>query len=280
MKKILLSITLWALLPAVALAAYNDVTLTATVITVSGGTVTVSGSSASVQSLVVGANSFDVTLLPASSITVTATGNKNMDLVAPGPITSTLTCNSSGNSTLALSNASSAVTITVTPSGTCGATAGTGGGVSDTGGGGPIVSSGGGGGGGGGWSPPVVPTKPPGLSEPQIQAILTLLASFGTDQKIIDSVTASLRGATPSGVAAGPGPTFSGEFGIGTDGPDVVALQTFLEGRGLLVIPPGIAHGHFGGLTRDALKAYQKSVGINATGYVGPLTRTAIAASR
>ena len=55
-----------------------------------------------------------------------------------------------------------------------------------------------------------------------------------------------------------------------------MALQTFLENKGFLTIPSGIAKGYFGGLTRVAVRAYQKSMGISQTGYVGPITRAAL----
>jgi peptidoglycan hydrolase-like protein with peptidoglycan-binding domain len=92
------------------------------------------------------------------------------------------------------------------------------------------------------------------------------------------SVPATPPAPTPP--SGGAGTTFSSEFGIGAEGSDVTALQTFLEGKGFLTMPPGIAKGHFGPLTMKALQAYQSSVGINPTGYVGPKTRAAIEAGQ
>lgn len=54
---------------------------------------------------------------------------------------------------------------------------------------------------------------------------------------------------------------------------DVKQLQEFLINKGLLT---GSATGNFFSLTLKAVKAYQTSVGINSTGYVGTLTRQAI----
>ncbi len=80
--------------------------------------------------------------------------------------------------------------------------------------------------------------------------------------------------STPAPSAPVGGLSFSSDFGIGAEGADVIALQTFLESKGFLTMPPGIAKGTFGGLTRAALRAYQGSVNITpATGYVGPKTR-------
>jgi hypothetical protein len=73
--------------------------------------------------------------------------------------------------------------------------------------------------------------------------------------------------------------TFSSNLTIGSRGADVVALQTFLESKGLITMPAGVAKGYFGALTRTAVKAYQSMKGITpAAGYVGPITRAAIQA--
>ena len=67
---------------------------------------------------------------------------------------------------------------------------------------------------------------------------------------------------------------FSRNLTVGSRGVDVVRLQDFLESKGLLVMPQGVAKGYFGSLTRAALAAYQVSVGITpAEGYFGPITR-------
>jgi hypothetical protein len=73
--------------------------------------------------------------------------------------------------------------------------------------------------------------------------------------------------------------TFSSSLTIGSRGADVVALQTFLESKGLLTIPAGVAKGYFGTLTRSAVSAYQVTKGITPTaGYFGPITRAAVQA--
>lgn len=71
--------------------------------------------------------------------------------------------------------------------------------------------------------------------------------------------------------------TFNTNLTIGSRGADVVALQTFLESKGLITIPAGVAKGYFGSLTRSAVRAYQISKGITPTaGYFGPVTRAAV----
>jgi peptidoglycan hydrolase-like protein with peptidoglycan-binding domain len=72
--------------------------------------------------------------------------------------------------------------------------------------------------------------------------------------------------------------TFSMNLTMGSRGADVVALQSYLESKGLLSMPSGVAKGYFGGLTKTAVKAYQSMKGISpASGYFGPITRAAVA---
>jgi peptidoglycan hydrolase-like protein with peptidoglycan-binding domain len=67
---------------------------------------------------------------------------------------------------------------------------------------------------------------------------------------------------------------------IGASGQNVIALQTFLIAKGFLTMSPGTSEGYFGNLTKQALVAYQKSVGLPATGYCGSMTRSAISAGQ
>ena len=60
---------------------------------------------------------------------------------------------------------------------------------------------------------------------------------------------------------------------MGSMGDDVMSLQTFLESKGHLTMPQGLAKGYFGKLTQRALIRYQSSVGLPATGYYGAMTR-------
>lgn len=59
----------------------------------------------------------------------------------------------------------------------------------------------------------------------------------------------------------------------GSRGLDVTELQDFLIDKGFLT---GQSSGNFFSLTRRAVVAYQASVGLPATGFVGPMTRTKI----
>lgn len=199
------------------------------------------------------------------------------------------TCNSSESvlSYVAPSTVSS-ITVTITPSSdTCSSTVG--GGVSSGGGSSGGSSSGGGGGGGSGGgssapdstvtptpkvTPTAVPSSAPGrstLSDSQIQAIISLLKSFGAEESVINNVSASLRGAP---AAAAHGKIIS-NIARGSKGEDVRALQEFLK-KNKDIYPEGNVTGYFGSLTKSAVKRFQQKYGIEAIGTVGPKTRAKI----
>jgi peptidoglycan hydrolase-like protein with peptidoglycan-binding domain len=67
---------------------------------------------------------------------------------------------------------------------------------------------------------------------------------------------------------AAPAMTFTSNLTIGSTGAEVSALQAAVG-----VTP---ATGYFGSVTAAAVKAFQTSKGISATGFVGPLTRAAL----
>lgn len=73
---------------------------------------------------------------------------------------------------------------------------------------------------------------------------------------------------------------FTRSLTIGSTGPDVTELQTWLISEGSLVMPAGVNKGYFGALTQAALAKYQAKVGIvPAAGYFGPITMAKIAAA-
>jgi LPXTG-site transpeptidase (sortase) family protein len=69
---------------------------------------------------------------------------------------------------------------------------------------------------------------------------------------------------------------FPRSLSIGDTGVDVSALQTALEQRGFLTIPPGVATGYFGVLTSVAVSFYQTSSNLPATGVFNALTRASL----
>lgn len=104
---------------------------------------------------------------------------------------------------------------------------------------------------------------------------LTISANAATVeelQALITSLQAQIA-ALSGGTTTGGSTTYAADLTIGSTGADVVSLQTFLEGKGMLVMPVGVAKGYFGPLTKAAVARYQASVGLPSTGYFGPLTR-------
>ncbi len=69
---------------------------------------------------------------------------------------------------------------------------------------------------------------------------------------------------------------FTNKLQLGSKGADVTALQGFLTEKGFLVMPRGVAPGTFGAKTQVALKAYQRSIGLQADGVLGTRSREKI----
>ena len=134
------------------------------------------------------------------------------------------------------------------------------------------------------------PVQAAGLTEVQIQAIVSLVSSFGADATTVKSVEASLRGQATSGT----NPNTSGggvaclrlynDLSIGSTnvktGGEVSKLQQFLLDVGMY--PEAQISGYFGPATSRALQKWQAANGIAITtvgvGSFGPKTRAAMTA--
>ncbi len=119
------------------------------------------------------------------------------------------------------------------------------------------------------------------LTQAQINAIVSLLQSFGADQSTITSVQAALSGTPTTPVTPATGYTFSKNLTMGDTGTDVTNLQTVLKSD-VSVYPEGLVTGYFGALTKAAVIKFQNKyaaevltpLGLTAgTGYVGAGTR-------
>ncbi len=128
-------------------------------------------------------------------------------------------------------------------------------------------------------SPPVTvadnPTTPATSTTPTTPATSTtpttpVLPPTATQAELLAQQIAALQAKQKASAS------YARNLKVGMEGTDVVSLQTFLEAGGFLKMPAGVAKGYFGGATSRALAAYQKSKGIDATGYFGPLTRASI----
>ena len=137
-----------------------------------------------------------------------------------------------------------------------------------------------------------------GLTQSQVDAITTLLQAFGADASTIANVQAALQGTnvpstsdtgTASSTSASSGSvqgsisgcaTLSGALSVGSQGEDVSKLQSFLA-KDKSVYPQGLVTGYYGQDTEDAVRRYQATHNIVATGtpdttgygVVGPTTR-------
>lgn len=121
------------------------------------------------------------------------------------------------------------------------------------------------------------------LTESQIQAILSLLTSFGADSTTVANVNASLRGTTPPAggtTTACTGVTFTRNLTVGSSGSDVKCLQAILNSSTdtqVAASGPGSAGQettYFGPMTQAGVVKFQTKYAISpAVGYVGSLTR-------
>ncbi|MBI2048564.1 MAG: peptidoglycan-binding protein [Parcubacteria group bacterium] len=136
------------------------------------------------------------------------------------------------------------------------------------------------------------------LSESQIQAIISLVASFGADAATVQNVGASLRGHAPTGSssssAGGTSTSASSCISLSFDlyldradaqtNGEVTKLQKFLA-QNSSIYPEGRITGYFGPATERALQRWQAARGVVSSGdadttgygYAGPKTRAAMA---
>ncbi|MBU6214890.1 peptidoglycan-binding protein, partial [Patescibacteria group bacterium] len=114
------------------------------------------------------------------------------------------------------------------------------------------------------------------LTDSQVQAILSLLQSFGADSTTIANVQASLTGSAP--VTTGTGSSsaacvFTKDLTVGSTGSEVSQLQTALIAKGYM---SGSATGYFGAITKAAVMKWQTAAGVSpAAGYFGAKSRAA-----
>lgn len=238
MKTFLLIITALLLAPAFAFAA-NDVTLTtSTILSVGGYTLNISGSSAVINSITVNTSNFSVTLSSGSSIKITAAGRNQLGNNVSSDVVASVCDDTTSSLELAYSGGGT-VTNIITPSATlCSGTA----------------------------SPSPSPSPSPTSSAAPISSSGSSGGSF-----------VSFPGVSPVAVPV----SFTRDLEVGSVGADVKNLQIFLNSNGFLIAATGPgSRGQetttFGGLTKIALMKFQKSRGVAATGFFGPITRASV----
>lgn len=118
------------------------------------------------------------------------------------------------------------------------------------------------------------------LTQSQVDAIISLLQSFGADATTVANVNASLTGGTPVVTGTTTGGTsysFTRDLTVGSRGDDVSALQQVLISGGYLTAVTAPT-GYFGNATKTALAAWQTANGVTpAAGYFGAITRAKLA---
>lgn len=127
------------------------------------------------------------------------------------------------------------------------------------------------------------PVSAAALTQAQVDAIISLLKSFGADAATIANVQASLTGGTPTSGGVSTGACFTRDLTIGSTGADVKALQQILNKSAATQVAasgagsPGNETMYFGNATKAAVAKWQASAGISpAAGYVGPKSRAAL----
>ncbi|MFA6273261.1 MAG: peptidoglycan-binding protein [Candidatus Paceibacterota bacterium] len=118
-----------------------------------------------------------------------------------------------------------------------------------------------------------------GLTQQQINAVMTLLQAFGADQSVINNVQVSLSGGTPTATPPTTGTawcyTFNTDLTVGSRGNDADALVKVLVKENIIPNPnnENILGEDFNEEVAAAVVRFQAKYGIRQTGYVGPLTR-------
>ncbi|OHB09803.1 MAG: hypothetical protein A3H52_00355 [Candidatus Zambryskibacteria bacterium RIFCSPLOWO2_02_FULL_39_26] len=283
MKKLIIYLSLLSA-PFIALADYNDVSLTSSaIISVGGMTLNVDGESSVVESIVVSASSFTVNLLENSLFSVTSADRYTLSSDAPiGNITSNQCADVSK---LSLS-ATSTQAVIITPSTTvCSVNIGSGGGGGSSGSGNPstpvtTTSTGSGGGGGG-----IVATPTASSATTQTSSTSSLQNQIAALLAQVQLLQAQLGIVS---IGSGTGFVFSRNLIVGSTGADVKNLQKVLNSDSDTQIAssgvgsPGNETTYFGSLTRTAIQKFQVKYGIagpGAPGYgvFGPKTRAKMA---
>lgn len=254
------------LLPATALAAYNDVNLDSNaVLQVGGYTLDIFGPTAAIQSLMVNDNgTLSVILASGSSIAISSPSLNQLSSDVTSDIVSN-TCTGFVSSLQLSYSGAGTVTNTITPTSTICSGSGSSGSNSST----PIAQ--------------VVSVTSSGGSVSPAALALILVPSASTTAylnslKMPDCPPDYI--CTPVTTIASTTTTFfTRNLTIGSSGVDVRALQQYLNDNGFALATSGVGSPgrettYFGPLTKMGLAKFQMANSISpAVGYFGPITR-------
>ena len=114
----------------------------------------------------------------------------------------------------------------------------------------------------------IQPSCAPGYAWDATQEKCLIPAATSTTPPVLN-INNLPPGYTIAGTASSTPPSFTigQNLSVGASGSNVISLQQFLDSKGFLTIPAGTSEGYFGNLTKQALIAFQSSVGLPATGY-------------
>lgn len=120
------------------------------------------------------------------------------------------------------------------------------------------------------------------LTSTQIDAIVSLLQSFGASTSVISNVQASLSGGMAAGgtstkntASTASTPVITQDLKVGISNDQVAALQRKLQSLGYF--PSSVQpSNYFGSVTRKAVIDFQTAHGLPALGFVGSMTRSAL----
>ncbi len=266
MRKVLTTLFVLLVAPALALAAYNDVQLTSgssIVIPVGGSNLELT-SVGDIQDVQVAATNITVTMVANSTLSINAASRTTYTYSGGRRIASFACTDSASTLNFSLAASESNETLVVTPTGvTC-----------------TVQTSTGGGGGGTTPAPETPAPETPAPVQESTPAAAEPTVSPAPAPSPVAIVTAPAV-AQPSAVAQLVSPVFNKDLGAGAKGDDVTRLQQLLK-TDASIYPTGQVTGYFGALTKAAILKFQLKYGViksateTGAGRLGPKTRAKI----